>query len=153
MIGPSLYGTRFLDLFAGSGGIGIEALSRGAECAYFIDSSKEACDIIEGNLRFTRLEEKGHVIRSDVRGGIERLQSLSCQPFSFIFMDPPYGKGLQEDSLRLLSASALVNGETVIIFEASLEEDISFPESMGFQILKDKQYKTNRHVWLRKMDS
>ena len=150
MLNPYVPGARFLDLFAGSGGIGIEALSRGAVHAVFVDNQKEAVKCITENLQFTRLLDKAEVMSCDVMTAILRLSDRREEPFDVIFLDPPYDNGLEEEVLRALSKSPLVNEDTLIVFEASLKTDISVVEDLGYELLKDKKYKTNRHAWVRK---
>ena len=102
MIAPSVFGSVFLDLFAGSGGIGIEALSRGEKV------------------------------------------------FDFVFMDPPYDQDLERQVLTYLSGSELIYEDTVIIVEASKHTDFSYLEDLGFTLIKEKEYKTNKHVFIEK---
>ena len=149
MLNPYLYGAKFLDLFAGSGGIGIEALSRGAESACFVDSSKEAARVIRENLAFTHLDSKAEVLECDYNTALLRLSDRNTEAFDVIFMDPPYENELEKDVLLKLKDSNLVNEETLIVFEASLKTDISYLDAFGYELLKDKKYKTNRHVWVR----
>ncbi len=150
MLNPYIPGARFLDLFAGSGGIGIEALSRGAVHAVFVDNQKEAVKCITENLLFTRLNEKAEVLSTDVMTAILRLSDRREEPFDVIFLDPPYEHDLEKEVLKLMRDTGLVNEDTLIVFEASLKTDISFVEELGYELLKDKKYKTNRHVWVRK---
>ena len=89
MIHNDLYGSTFLDLFAGSGAIGIEALSRGAKEAIFVDSGNRQIACIRDNLKTTKLEDRARVIDSDVFSVLKKLEQTGC-PFDFIFMDPPY---------------------------------------------------------------
>ena len=149
MLQPYLCEARFLDLFAGSGAIGIEALSRGAKEAVFVDQSEEAVKVIRENLAFTRFTEESTVLRSDAVSAIERMKAGSGSPFDLIFMDPPYRKELEKKVLSALSGSNLLTDETIVIFEASADSDLAFPEKMGYRILKIKKYGTNCHVWLQ----
>ncbi len=150
MINQQLAGSQFLDCFSGSGGIGIEALSRGAKRAVFIENNPEAAACIRQNLKTTRLEEGALVMVCDVAAGLRRLEGKEyC--FDTIFMDPPYGHGHERQVLEYLQNSRLLHDETCIIVEASLETDISYASSLGFQIVKSKEYKTNKHVFLKKI--
>lgn len=141
---------RFLDLFSGSGGIGIEALSRGAQSAVFIDHLREAAQCIRENLKTTHMQEFAEVLQMDVLQGIAWLQGREA--FSIIFMDPPYKEGLEEKTLRALLKTSLVDANTRLIVEASLERDFSFAEQLGYEIEREKRYKTNKHVFLRLAD-
>ena len=146
MIGPKVADCRFLDLFSGSGGIGIEALSRGAREAVFVEKEKRACSCIRENLSFTKLDKRGRLLGMDALQALVRLQGEEA--FDIIFMDPPYGKGLEQKALSLLSGSSLVDEETLVIIEEALDADFSYAEGLGFMIVRVKEYKTNKHVFL-----
>lgn len=144
-----LEGIRFLDLFSGSGGIGIEALSRGAKYACFVDSARAAADCIRGNLAFTRLADQAEVMQCDAMTALARLDGQA--PFQIIFMDPPYGKELERAVLEMIAQRrpSFVTEETTIIAEAGLKTDFSYAEALGYELLREKEYKTNKHVFLR----
>ncbi len=148
MIGPAMYDCVFLDLFSGSGGIGIEALSRGAKEAVFVENNPKAMACIKENLKFTRLEPKAVTMTRDVMNALYQMEGEKV--FDFIFMDPPYNCGLERNVLEYLSGSELVYEDTVIIVEASKETDFSYAENIGFVITREKNYKTNKHVFLEK---
>ena len=113
MIAPYLYDCEFLDLFAGSGGIGIEALSRGAKEAVFVEKNPKAMECIKENLKFTRLEKKGITLTKDVLNALYQLEGDKV--FDYIFMDPPYDQELEKQVLKYLAGSSLVYEDTVII--------------------------------------
>lgn len=142
-------GCRFLDLFSGSGGIGIEALSRGAREAVFVENNHRAAACIRDNLVFTRLEKESRLLVTDVFRGIETL-SMEGTPFQIIFMDPPYNKLFEKDVLFHLKSSPLIDKDTLIIVEASLETEFDYLDSLGFEVLKRKEYKTNVHMFLQR---
>lgn len=145
---PELLDCRFLDLFSGSGAIGIEALSRGAQKAVFVEKNPKACACIRDNLAFTKLAPDGQVMNMDV---LQALRSLEGEgPFDCIFMDPPYGMDLERSALEYLSGSALADENTLIIVEAELHTDFSYVEEMGYKLTRSKEYKTNKHVFLHK---
>lgn len=146
MIQSGLEGSIFLDLFAGSGGIGIEALSRGAKEACFVEQNPKALACIRENLRFTKLEQRGKVVQMDARLAAGSFHDGPV--FDYIFMDPPYDRGLEREVLASLSGSRCVDQDTTIIVEASLKTDFSYLEDFGFAIEKEKKYKTNKHVFL-----
>jgi 16S rRNA (guanine(966)-N(2))-methyltransferase RsmD len=139
----------FLDLFAGSGGIGIEALSRGAKQAYFVEKTKSTCSIITENLKFTHLEENATVINQDIFVALNKLK-MKGVIFDIIFMDPPYNQGYEYKVLDSLKDSALISSTTLLIVEASLETDCSYLSEMGYELLKEKTYKTNKHLFIKK---
>ncbi|MGN0155729.1 MAG: 16S rRNA (guanine(966)-N(2))-methyltransferase RsmD [Lachnospiraceae bacterium] len=134
----------FFDFFSGSGGIGIEALSRGAKKAYFVENDKNALNCIRQNLAFTKFTEKAVVMNRDVRDAIP----LILEKADIIFMDPPYSAEIESDIMQLLLKSDCLKEDTVIIIEADKRRDFSFATAIGFRIIKEKQYKTNKHVFL-----
>lgn len=146
---PHLAGSTFLDLFAGSGGIGIEALSRGARSCVFADNSRKAQLCIEQNLKHTHLEKQAVLLKMDAAGAIARCEHEGKR-FDTIFMDPPYGKLWEKQILGILKDSSIVDEYTEIIVEANLETDMDYADDMGFEIFRIKDYKTNRHFFLRR---
>ena len=149
MINNDLYGAVFLDLFAGSGGIGIEALSRGAKEAVFIDNGTRQVACIRDNLKTTRLEQKALVMNSDVISGLKMLER-NGKKFDLVFMDPPYDHDLEQHVMEVFQDSCLADEDTLFIIEASLGTDFSWAAPMGYEIVRTKEYKTNKHVFLMK---
>lgn len=139
----------FLDLFSGSGGIGIEALSRGAKLAVMIDNNPKAAACIRENLSFTRLQQNGIVMSCDVVTGLRRLEDKGLV-FDIIFMDPPYNHLHEKDVLLYLSHSSLVKEDTLIVVEASKETEFDYIPSLGFRVERCKEYKTNQHLFITK---
>ena len=148
MLQPYLGGALFVDLFAGSGGIGIEALSRGARHAYFVENERRALSCIQENLRFTRLADQATVLKTDV---LSALYSIHEREADIIFMDPPYDCGHEERVLAILKELSWVTENTLIVIETSLRTELSYMERLGFLLEKEKRYKTNRHIFCRKM--
>lgn len=147
MLQPYIPGSIFLDLFSGSGGIGIEAISRGAEHAYFVENNKNALSCILDNLKFTRFEDKATVLKQDV---LSALSGIHEKEVDVIFMDPPYEQGYEKQVLAVLQKMSYVTEDTRIVVEASLDTDFAYTEAYGFYVEKEKCYKTNKHVFLRK---
>jgi len=146
MIAPYIPDCRFLDLFGGSGAIGIEALSRGAAEAVFIEKNPQAAACIRENLKCTKLEENGSLIEMDV---LRALKELAGQrPFDYIYMDPPYNQLLEKQVLEYLAETELLAEDGTIIVEASKETDFSYLEDWGYIRMKQKEYKTNMHVFI-----
>ncbi len=146
IIQGDLYGVSFLDLFAGSGGIGIEALSRGASSCVFVDDSKEAVKCIMQNLENTGFSEKSKVISTDVLSSMGYLKDLGS--FDIIFMDPPYDKGYVKKTLYEISGYGLLKDEGLIIVESLRDEDFSYLGDLGLKENRRKEYKNNMHVFL-----
>ncbi len=148
MLCPYLADCCFLDLFSGSGAIGIEALSRGAAGCVFVEKERRAVKCIEENLAFTHLADRGTVLCRDALTAVKALEGGPA--FDLIFMDPPYQSDGEDAVLEELAQSRLLHGETLVVVEARLKKDFSFAASMGYEIVKEKRYKTNKHVFLKR---
>lgn len=146
MLAPSLYDSNFLDLFAGSGGIGIEALSRGAVRAVFVEQNKKAMDCIKENLKKTHFEDRSQTMQMDVLSALKRMEGK--ETFEYIFMDPPYNHEWERLVLEYLAESSLLTDDGVIIVEASKETEVNYIEDLGFKLIKIKDYKTNKHIFI-----
>lgn len=142
----------FLDLFAGSGQIGLEALSRGAKEAVFVERYEDSVKCIKTNIKKTKFEDKATVLKMDVLAAIRALQTEK-KVFDLIFMDPPYGKGMERPVLEALSSSNILASDCLIVIEADRNLDFSYVEDLDYMIVKDKIYKNNRHIFLRKNKS
>lgn len=147
MLQMQVPGSVFVDLFAGSGGIGIEALSRGAKHAYFVENDKEPIACIQENLNFTKLADKATLLKQDVLGA---LYLIPEKEVDIIFMDPPYQADCEERVFAVLSELKYVTENTLMIAEAELHKDFGFLSELGFYIEKEKIYKTNKHVFIKK---
>lgn len=147
MLNPYIPGCEFLDLFSGSGQIGLEAISRGAAKAVFVENNKKAVNCIQENIDFTRFQEKSTLLHMDAVSAIRRMEGKHV--FDIVFMDPPYKKGLEEEVLRVLADSAVINEDTLLVVEASLDTRFPYLKELGYEITKEKRYKTNMHVFLK----
>ena len=135
-----LYGSRFLDMFSGSGAIGIEALSRGASYVAFVEESSRHTDIIKKNLDHVSKaipDANYNLFEKDALESIETLKSLDLQ-FDIIFLDPPYELGLWKDVLTGIQKSELLSEDGIIILEISKDE--KEPVLPHFNIAKKKFY-------------
>ncbi|HPT83648.1 MAG TPA: 16S rRNA (guanine(966)-N(2))-methyltransferase RsmD [Limnochordia bacterium] len=121
ILGPAVVESSFLDLFAGSGAIGLEALSRGARQVVWVEADRACCEQIKKNLARTGLQG-GVVYRSDVFAALNGLHKRGEQ-FDLIFLDPPYNRGLVAKTLERLTATELLTPEGIIIAEASKKEE------------------------------
>lgn len=151
MLSLDIPGCLFLDLFSGSGAIAIEALSRGAKRAVLVENNPKAVRCIRDNLRRTRLEEGAQVMECDAAEALRRLSGKGLV-FDVIFMDPPYNRQFERRILEALRDSDLADGNTLIVVEASKETDFSWLDEAGYELIKNKEYKTNRHVFARKRE-
>ena len=148
MLQSDIAGCRFLDLYSGSGAIGIEALSRGAKEAVLVENARQAIAVIKDNLTFTKLAEHGKLLNMDVLQALRSLEGKGV--FDIIFMDPPYNNELERQVLEYLKDSTVADKNTLIIVEADLQTDFSYVESLGYRQLRSKEYKTNKHVFLER---
>jgi 16S rRNA (guanine966-N2)-methyltransferase len=105
--------TRVLDLFAGTGALGIEALSRGAEWTDFVERDRAACAIISTNLQRTRFQSRARVFCTPLPAGLARVQG----PYGLVFLDPPYGYDDVEELFDRLAGQGLLDDETTIVYE------------------------------------
>lgn len=147
ILNPYLADSDFLDLFSGSGAIGIEALSRGARYAAFVEENRTAIDCIKSNLLTTRLEQQAEVLALDVLQAIRALE-LQNKVFDVVFMDPPYNQLLEKQVLLTLDKSNIIYCDTIIVVEASINTDFDYLGNTKFRIFKKKEYKTNQHVFI-----
>lgn len=141
-------GSYFLDLFAGSGQIGLEALSRGAQYAVFVENSRKAAACIEDNIKFTKFDKQSKLLTTDAVTAVRTLEGK--YRFDIVFMDPPYNKGLEKEVLTALTDSDILKEDALIVVEASNETDFDYLPQLGYEIVKEKNYKTNRHVFLKR---
>lgn len=150
MIRTNIPDCYFVDLFAGSGGIGIEALSRGAGKCVFIENNREAIRCIRENLKFTKLEADATVLEGDYLSGLASLVKKN-EPIDILFMDPPYDNEFEKKVLEFLKDAPIIDQYTSIIVEASLETNMDYVENLGYRIYKVKEYKTNKHIFIEKL--
>lgn len=140
-------GCIFADLFAGSGSIGIEALSRGAAHAYFIENGQEAIRCIQENLAFTKYLDSATLLKQDV---FSALSLIHESELDIIFMDPPYQAGYEAHLFQALNHQSYVTQNTLLILEAEISKDADFIENTDFVLVREKRYKTNKHMFFRK---
>nr|MBP3598201.1 16S rRNA (guanine(966)-N(2))-methyltransferase RsmD [Eubacterium sp.] len=148
VIQDDIPGCMFLDLFSGSGAIGIEALSRGAKKAYLVEFGKEPLRCIKANLTKTRLTEDAVVLPVEVTYAISKLEKMG-QVFDIVYADPPYQKEFEPKILDLLGRSSIVAEDTLVVLESALETEVDYVDENIYEIVKIKEYKTNKHVFLR----
>jgi len=141
-------GAYFLDLFAGSGQIGLEALSRGAAYAVFVENSRKAASCIEDNIHFTKFDKVSRLMMTDAVTAVRTLEGK--YKFDIVFMDPPYNKELEKEVLITLSDSDILKDDTLIVVEASNDTDFDYLTELGYEIVKEKIYKTNKHVFIKR---
>ena len=137
-------GARVLDLFAGTGALGIEAISRGAAYALFVDDGVAARALLRGNVETLGLAGVTRIFRRDAT---KLGPAHPVQPFSLVFADPPYGKGLAEKALVSAHAGGWLTPEALIVVEEAADAGFAAPE--GFTELERRQYDDTEFVFLR----
>lgn len=116
--------------------------------AEFVEKNPKACTCIRENLSFTKLTDGGKLLNMDV---LQALRSLEGgEPFDCIFMDAPYEQHLEQPVLEYLADSTLADENTLIVVEEDLHTDFSYVEDLGYHLVRSKEYKTNKHVFLKK---
>jgi 16S rRNA (guanine966-N2)-methyltransferase len=123
-----LRGTYFLDLYAGTGSVGIEALSRGAESCIFVEKSRDLSKVIRENIKITGFQEKGHVVRKDVDKKLFRTFLDKCFVFDVVFADPPYEKGMIKHLFEIIDMSIIAVGG-ILVVQHSIRENTKWKPS------------------------
>ena len=142
--GDPVTDARVLDLFAGTGALGIEALSRGAKFALFVDDSAEGRALIRENVEMLGLGGVTKIFRRDASNLGEAHPN---EPFSLVFVDPPYGKGLAEKSLASARDGGWLTPETIVVVEEAISAKFSVPES--FEEIERRAYDDTEFVFMR----
>ncbi|MCL2235281.1 MAG: 16S rRNA (guanine(966)-N(2))-methyltransferase RsmD [Defluviitaleaceae bacterium] len=136
---------RFLDLFAGTGAIGIEALSRGAKHCIFVDASRIAVELVRKNLEKTNLTTEAEIIRERIPEVMPRLMSYK---FDIIYLDPPYNWGLAAETLKGITSTDILDDGGIIIAEVASDEVLT--PYLGFEIFKVKRYGGSKLFFIRR---
>lgn len=134
---PYLKGAKCLDLFAGTGALGIEAISRGADFCVFCDKNRESISVIKNNITTCGIEERAKVVLGDYMKVLERISHKS----DIVLIDPPYASGLYEKALESIEKLDLLEDEGIILVEH--ERDVDLPDSIG-ELAKEKERKYGR---------
>ena len=135
---------RVLDLFAGTGALGLEALSRGAALALFVDDGAEARALIRGNIATLGT---GGITRLFRRDATKLGPAHPVEPFALVFLDPPYGKGLAEKALASLRDGGWLTPDAMLVVEEAKAAGFAAPE--GFEELERRAYDDTEFVFLR----
>ena len=128
-------GAKVLDLFGGTGQLGIEALSRGAASAVFVDAREESCKLIRENLKRTKLENDAKVIRSDYMDYLSRCR----EQYNIIILDPPYAEVFLENAIKRITEIDILQSDGIIVAERPLGKDLPW-EFEGYTRSKDYKY-------------
>lgn len=146
ILGPGIRGKRVLDMFAGTGALGLEALSRGAQSTVFVDAARSSCNVIKKNIELCRVAEHARIICHDL---VKASLPIFHHPFDLIFMDPPYNKGYPGQVLGKPGFSELLAPGAIIIVEQSAKESFSYPVDSLDKYL-EKKYSRTTLTFLRK---
>jgi 16S rRNA (guanine966-N2)-methyltransferase len=142
---PGLEGQRVLDLFAGSGALGLEAMSRGAAFALFVETDAAARGAIRDNIEALGLFGTTRIHRRDATDLGMKPAGLN-DPFDLVFLDPPYGKGLGERALARLGDGGWITREALIVFEFGANET---PQTPAFETLAEREYGAAKVLFLK----
>ena len=145
--GDPVTGARVLDLFAGTGALGLEAISRGAAFALFIDDGAEARALLRQNVETLGLAAVTRIFRRDAT---KLGPAHPVEPFSLTFLDPPYGKGLAERALASAREGGWLTNDALVVVEESVAAAFKSPE--GFEELERRSYDDTEIVFLRQAD-
>lgn len=127
-----------MDLYAGTGSLGIEALSRGAGTAAFVDKSSECSSVIKENLIHTKLQEKAFIFTGEVSNLIKKI-SHEGKKFDIIFLDPPYHKNLIEGTLTMIMENGIIKEDGIIVAERDTKDQV--PEEVGnLSLVRNQKY-------------
>ncbi|MCP3942120.1 MAG: 16S rRNA (guanine(966)-N(2))-methyltransferase RsmD [Desulfobacteraceae bacterium] len=151
ILGPKVQDANVLDMFAGTGALGLESLSRGAKNAVFLDAAIESCTIIQKNINLCKMLHNTSIIHHDIIA-LPLPQTLNTKPFDLIFMDPPYEKGHIETTLNKAGFMDLLAPDGIIITEQSFKESLGNTFN-GLDIYRQKKYSTTFISFLRKTPS
>lgn len=141
-------GARVLDLFGGTGQLGIEALSRGAQSAVFVDAREDACKLIRENLKRTGFSDKAQVIRGDYLDYLKRCKDK----FDIILLDPPYAEVFLENALKFITEIDILQSGGIIISERPVGKDLPW-DFLGFTRSRDYKYGTTLLTLYRKQNA
>lgn len=139
VLGPAVAGSHFLDLYAGTGAVGIEALSRGAVEAVFVENHAATVRLIRENLALLKIESGAQVISADTSQALIKLANRKRPPFEFVFLDPPYAsEGEYQLALGVLGASPLVSENSIVIAEhrKTFQLEEAYGSLLRYRVLK-----------------
>jgi 16S rRNA (guanine(966)-N(2))-methyltransferase RsmD len=137
-----------LDLFGGTGQLGIEALSRGADFSVFVDTKEEACRLIRENLKKTNFTHKAEVVRSDYMDYLRRCK----RKFDIVLLDPPYAEVFLENALKFITEIDILQSGGIIISERPVGKDLPW-DFLGFTRSRDYKYGTTLLTLYRKQNA
>ncbi|MGB9839121.1 16S rRNA (guanine(966)-N(2))-methyltransferase RsmD [Thermovenabulum sp.] len=145
ILGEKVINSIFLDAYAGTGAVGIEAISRGAKKVYFIEKDKEACRVIKENIKTLGVVDQAVIIRGEIP---EIFYSITEKDdFDIIFLDPPYGD-FNIACINTLKEEGFIRTNTLVILQCSFNEKINLTEE--FSVIKEKKYGITKLIFFRR---
>jgi 16S rRNA (guanine966-N2)-methyltransferase len=146
-----LHDARILDLFSGSGALGLEALSRGASFVIFVEENPKAAQVIQQNIKSLGLVEQAQVLVKKAESCLKYLEGEP--PFDFVFMDPPYHKGFEEKILSEFNWEVVLNdGGRLCIESASRKGEGGYAAPTGLEIVRDEKYGDSQLTFYKKRE-
>ena len=145
-----LQGARVLDLFAGSGAVGLEAVSRGAARSVFVEADDSACGVIRNNVAKLRYEDRVDVVKGCLPEALDSIPPGDSS-FDLVFMMPPYGLNLARPVLEKLGDADVLAEDAQVIVEIEREDALPFTEGQGWDVVKDRAYGVTRLLFLRRV--
>jgi len=147
ILSARVVGARVLDLFAGTGALGLEALSRGASWAVFVDGRRSVTELIQRNITLCGFSERATVLQRDLARGFSFLTAMQPLPeFDLVFIDPPYGTALAQRGLEYLAAGTFLAAKAIIVLEDAAEAQ--YPETLGMLDCFDRRRYGEAGFWL-----
>lgn len=147
MLTSYLADSNVLDLFAGSGALGIEALSRGAKSSVFVDLSPISLSVTKKNLMATHLTDKAICVNQDFSSFLQSTKNK----FDIVFLDPPYSKGLLNEALKQILKYQVLNSDGLVVCELDNRDEIDDKCLAGYTIFRDKSYGRVRILLLKEL--
>ena len=135
-----------MDLYAGSGSVGLEALSRGAKRAVFVEKNKELAGIIRKNAGICGYMDRSLIMEADVQAALDDLYELG-QKFTFVFADPPYNQGFVAETIKSLKNSSVCRDDGIVVLQHSVREPLPPPE--GWELANQRKYSDHFLSFLR----
>ena len=135
----ALSGSRVLDLFAGTGALGLEAVSRGADCAVFVENGRVGQKLVAGNISLLKAHDRCHLVKKDAT----RFGPCAVNPFDLVFLDPPYGKNLGALAISSALETGWISTDSLIVWE----EEAPMAPPDGFKLVDQRRYGTT-HITL-----
>ncbi|AEE96196.1 16S rRNA (guanine(966)-N(2))-methyltransferase RsmD [Mahella australiensis] len=151
ILAPYIDETVFLDLFAGTGSVGLEAMSRGAREVYFVDNKRQCVQLIKSNVSLLRMSDKAKIILADAIAAVDLLSRKQVR-FDIIFMDPPYEMGYISKVLKAIVSADILNRSGILVVQRSKREALGLAD-VGWSTYKERAYGDTILDFIRREDN